>query len=154
MSIGRKYTPHWHGLDSWNLSTEDHAPRSSTTYIPRYVYWTDVNRSTLERAGLDGSGRTVLISEGVRWPNGLWIDAPARRIYIADAHTNEVFHVNYNGTDKKVGTAQGLHGRNVPCIYLGFCYNCQSVPVIGFIACFFTLNFCTFSIFFFIFLVF
>lgn len=71
---------------------------------PRYVYWTDVNQSTLERAGLDGLRRTVLISDGVRWPNGLWIDAPARRIYIADAHTNEVFHVNYNGTDRKVGT--------------------------------------------------
>nr|QKO28254.1 vitellogenin receptor [Penaeus vannamei] len=67
----------------------------------RYVYWTDVNQSTLERAGLDGLRRTVLISDGVRWPNGLWIDAPARRIYIADAHTNEVFHVNYNGTDRK-----------------------------------------------------
>ncbi|XP_042888358.1 low-density lipoprotein receptor-related protein 2-like isoform X1 [Penaeus japonicus] len=69
--------------------------------VNRFVYWTDVNRSLIERAGMDGSDRTVIISDGAKWPNGLWIDAPVQRIYIADAHTDEVFHVNYNGTDRK-----------------------------------------------------
>ena len=40
------------------------------------MYWTDWgnNPSRIERAGLDGSNRSVIISSNLTWPNGLTID--------------------------------------------------------------------------------
>jgi hypothetical protein len=39
------------------------------------MFWSDWGENPkIERAGMDGSHRTVIISETVRWPNGLTLD--------------------------------------------------------------------------------
>lgn len=38
----------------------------------RWVYWTDWGEpAKIERAGMDGSHRSVVISSDIKWPNGL-----------------------------------------------------------------------------------
>lgn len=38
----------------------------------RWIYWTDWGEpAKIERAGMDGSHRTVIISSDIKWPNGL-----------------------------------------------------------------------------------
>ncbi|KAK1335726.1 hypothetical protein QTO34_003519, partial [Cnephaeus nilssonii] len=47
-----------------------------------YMYWTDWGENAkLERSGMDGSDRTVLINNNLGWPNGLTVD---KRIEVAD----------------------------------------------------------------------
>ena len=51
------------------------------------IFWTDWNRKTPEiaSAGMDGSNRRVVVSEGLGLPNGLTIDYRATQICWADA---------------------------------------------------------------------
>lgn len=60
----------------------------------RYIYWTDWGNNPnakIERAGLDGSNRSVIISTGLSWPNGLTIDPVEGWLIWGDAQT-EVKH--------------------------------------------------------------
>lgn len=41
----------------------------------------------LERSGMDGSGRTVLINSNLGWPNGLTVDKASSQLLWADTHT-------------------------------------------------------------------
>lgn len=53
-----------------------------------YLYWTDWGEhAKLERSAMDGSGRVVLISNNLGWPNGLAIDTAGSQLLWADAHT-------------------------------------------------------------------
>lgn len=55
---------------------------------PRFMYWTDWGENAkLERSGMDGSDRTVLISNNLGWPNGLTVDKASSQLLWADAHT-------------------------------------------------------------------
>lgn len=48
------------------------------------LFWTDWGKEPkIERAGLDGSARRVLVSEGLQWPNGLALDLLARRFALS-----------------------------------------------------------------------
>lgn len=52
------------------------------------MYWTDWGENAkLERSGMDGSDRTVLISNNLGWPNGLTVDKASSQLLWADAHT-------------------------------------------------------------------
>lgn len=52
------------------------------------MYWTDWGEhAKLERSGMDGSGRVVLISNNLGWPNGLAVDKAGSQLLWADAHT-------------------------------------------------------------------
>ena len=52
-----------------------------------YLFWSDWNRDApvIERANLDGTGRTVLVEDGLGLPNGLTIDYSLEKICWADA---------------------------------------------------------------------
>lgn len=64
------------GITSWYFS------------LPRYMYWTDWGENAkLERSGMDGSDRTVLINNNLGWPNGLTVDKASSQLLWADAHT-------------------------------------------------------------------
>lgn len=61
-------------------------------FFLRYMYWTDWGENAkLERAGMDGSGRVVLISNNLGWPNGLAVDKAGSQLLWADAHTEVWF---------------------------------------------------------------
>lgn len=56
----------------------------------------------IEKAGMDGSDRKVLI-KGLGWPNALALDQPAGRLYGLDAKKDLAFSMNTDGSDIKVG---------------------------------------------------
>lgn len=52
------------------------------------MYWTDWGEhAKLERSGMDGSDRAVLINNNLGWPNGLTVDKASSQLLWADAHT-------------------------------------------------------------------
>lgn len=69
----------------------------------RYMYWTDWGASPkIERAGMDASGRQVIISSNLTWPNGLAIDYGSQRLYWADAGMKTIEFAGLDGSKRKV----------------------------------------------------
>ena len=54
----------------------------------------------VERAGMDGQGRTVLIDTDLVWPNGLAIDYATQIIYWADANLDKIEYSNTDGSGR------------------------------------------------------
>ena len=73
----------------------------------RFLFWSDWgSRPRIERAGLDGSNRTVIIKAKIYWPNGLTLDIPNQRVYFADSKLDYIDFCNYDGTGRQqVGDA-------------------------------------------------
>nr|XP_014343518.1 PREDICTED: low-density lipoprotein receptor-related protein 4 [Latimeria chalumnae] len=68
----------------------------------RYMYWTDWGEhAKLERAGMDGSDRVVLINHNLGWPNGLVIDKAGSQLLWADAHTERIETADLNGANRR-----------------------------------------------------
>lgn len=67
----------------------------------RYLFWSDWGQNPrIERSGLDGTGRTTLVSEKLFWPNALTIDYPNKRLYFADARMDFIEFCNYDGSGR------------------------------------------------------
>ena len=59
------------------------------------MYWTDWgNKARIERSGMDGSERVIIVQNDINWPNGLVIDYTADRVYWADAKHHVIESVN------------------------------------------------------------
>ena len=56
----------------------------------------------IARAFLDGTNRKVIISTGVKWPNGLALDLTEGRLYWGDAIEDRIESANLIGGDRKV----------------------------------------------------
>ncbi len=70
----------------------------------RFMYWTDWGANPkIERAGMDASNRTVIISTNLTWPNGLAIDYSTERLYWADASFKTIEYGNFDGSGRQVG---------------------------------------------------
>lgn len=61
-------------------------PRALTVFPKKgYMYWTDwSDHPKIERSYLDGSGRTIIISSNLGFPNGLALDYESKKLYWAD----------------------------------------------------------------------
>lgn len=93
----------------------------------RWMFWTDWGiEPKIERAGMDGTHRQVIVSFEVRWPNGLTLDLVRKRVYWVskkikyiygfylnfllkkilitqvDAKLNVISACNYDGTDRRI----------------------------------------------------
>lgn len=67
----------------------------------RFMYWTDWGEvPKIERAGMDGSSRSVIINTDIYWPNGLTLDYEERKLYWADAKLNFIHRSNLDGTHR------------------------------------------------------
>lgn len=67
----------------------------------RFMYWTDWGEvPKIERAGMDGSDRFVIINTEIYWPNGLTLDYEERKLYWADAKLNFIHRSNLDGTNR------------------------------------------------------
>ena len=65
------------------------------------MYWTDWGEvAKIEKAGMDGHGRTVIINTDLVWPNGLAIDYEAQRLYWADANLDKIEYSSVDGTGR------------------------------------------------------
>ncbi|KAK4295463.1 hypothetical protein Pmani_031983 [Petrolisthes manimaculis] len=78
--------------------TDLEKPRALLVHpFKRLLIWTDWGSNPkIERAYLDGSGRKVVVGEGLHWPNGITLDYPTETLYWVDAkqHVIEAAHIN------------------------------------------------------------
>ncbi|KAL6038747.1 hypothetical protein STEG23_008240, partial [Scotinomys teguina] len=76
--------------------------QESTELINMFMYWTDWGEvPKIERAGMDGSSRLVIINTEIYWPNGLTLDYEERKLYWADAKLNFIHKSNLDGTNRQ-----------------------------------------------------
>ncbi|XP_020811857.1 very low-density lipoprotein receptor isoform X4 [Drosophila serrata] len=70
--------------------------------IDGWMYWSDWGASPrIERAGMDGSHRTAIISYDVKWPNGITLDLVKKRLYWVDGKLNTISSSNYDGSERR-----------------------------------------------------
>ena len=68
----------------------------------RWMFWSDWGkRPKIERAAMDGSHRSTIISESVRWPNGITLDLVMERIYWIDAKLNLIGSADLDGANSR-----------------------------------------------------
>lgn len=67
------------------------------------MVWTDWGpKPRIEAASMDGSGKKVIVENGVEWPTSISIDHPAGRIYWADPKSHMIESVLLDGKDRHV----------------------------------------------------
>ncbi|KAM3968213.1 low-density lipoprotein receptor-related protein 4 [Aphomia sociella] len=62
------------------------------------IYWTDVEKDTINRAYLNGSHQTVIVGSNLISPAGLAYDWITNKLYWTDAGTNRIEVANANGS--------------------------------------------------------
>ncbi|KAF5288914.1 hypothetical protein FQA39_LY03793 [Lamprigera yunnana] len=68
-----------------------------------WMFWTDWGSDAkIERAGMDGSHREIIVSEDVIWPNGLTLDLVQKQLYWVDAKLNTISSCDCNGENRRV----------------------------------------------------
>ena len=69
--------------------------------VHRYMYWSDWGEEArIERAGMDGSNRTILHNTDLIWPNGITIDYENQKLYWIDASLDRLEYSNVDGTER------------------------------------------------------
>ena len=67
------------------------------------MFWSDWGKvPKIERAGMDGSHREVIIMETVLWPNGLTLDLVLDKLYWVDAKLNTIGSANLDGSQARI----------------------------------------------------
>lgn len=66
------------------------------------MFWTDWgdSRAGIYRSDMDGSLAGCIVSEGVRWPNGISVDD--HWIYWTEAYMDRIERVDFNGMQRSV----------------------------------------------------
>ena len=71
--------------------------------VCRWLYWSDWGHvAAIERAGMDGSSRAVVVHGGLIWPNSLTVDYQHHRLYWTDAGLQHIETSRLDGTHRKV----------------------------------------------------
>ncbi|VFV38595.1 low-density lipoprotein [Lynx pardinus] len=81
------------------------------TFVPPpavwYMYWTDWGETPrIERAGMDGSTRKIIVDSDIYWPNGLTIDLEEQKLYWADAKLSFIHRANLDGSFRALQTVR------------------------------------------------
>lgn len=67
------------------------------------MYWTEIGyQSTIQTALMEGTNRSILVQDKLRWPVGLALDAPARRLYWCDSKLRRVESIGLNVRDRRL----------------------------------------------------
>ena len=67
------------------------------------MYWTDWGDDPkIERAGMDGLERHVIVRSNLTWPNGLAIDYSELHLYWVDAGTKRIEYSDLDGQNRRV----------------------------------------------------
>ncbi|XP_060087824.1 low-density lipoprotein receptor-related protein 8 isoform X3 [Heteronotia binoei] len=71
--------------------------------IYRFMYWSDWGDiAKIEKSGLNGVDRQVLVKENIEWPNGIALDLLNQRLYWVDSKLHLLSSVDFNGSNRKV----------------------------------------------------
>ena len=66
------------------------------------MFWSDWGENAkIEKAGMDGSHRTTIVSSRIHWPNGLTVDYDTRNIYWTDANLHYIARAEYDGSKRE-----------------------------------------------------
>ncbi|KAM6456401.1 low-density lipoprotein receptor-related protein 8 isoform 2-T2 [Liasis olivaceus] len=87
-------------LFSTNLSE----PRAiAVDPIRGYMYWSDWGDiAKIEKSGLNGMDRQVVVTENIEWPNGITLDLLNQRLYWVDSKLHLLSSIDFNGSNRKV----------------------------------------------------
>merc|ERR1711879_300690 len=67
------------------------------------MYWTDWGSTPrIEKARYDGSQRQVVVSQGIKYPNGLALDVNAGLLYFCDGGTGYIESIDTSGNNRQV----------------------------------------------------
>lgn len=72
------------------------------------MYWSDWSESSttrlgggkIEKAWMNGNGRSIFVSHNMIWPNGLTIDYVNKALYWCDAFLHRIERINLDGTNR------------------------------------------------------
>ncbi|XP_053372116.1 low-density lipoprotein receptor-related protein 2 isoform X2 [Clarias gariepinus] len=84
---------------------EDLEQPRSLVLLPQkgIMLWSEIGKeSQIERAGMDGSERRVLLSRGLNWPVAITVDIMTDRIYWADEKLKCIGSATMNGEDVRL----------------------------------------------------
>lgn len=61
------------------------------------IYWTDCGQRHIERAGMDGSQRQIIINTDIVRPTGLTLDFTSKRMYWCDSELKAISSSTFDG---------------------------------------------------------
>ncbi|XP_033007987.1 low-density lipoprotein receptor-related protein 8 isoform X2 [Lacerta agilis] len=68
-----------------------------------FMYWSDWGDiAKIEKSGLNGVDRQVLVMDNIEWPNGITLDLLNQRLYWVDSKLHLLSSVDFNGSNRKV----------------------------------------------------
>ncbi|XP_071984527.1 low-density lipoprotein receptor-related protein 8-like isoform X2 [Engystomops pustulosus] len=68
-----------------------------------FMFWSDWgDPAKIEKAGLNGGDRQVLVSDDIEWPNGITLDVLTHRLYWVDSKLHTLSSVDFNGSSRKL----------------------------------------------------
>ena len=73
-----------------------------------YIYWTDVGRSSISRAFLNGSNQETIVQNNLVSPAGLALDWVTNKLYYTDPGTNRIEVASTDGKQRALLIWQGL----------------------------------------------
>uniref|UniRef100_S4RRP8 LDL receptor related protein 8 n=1 Tax=Petromyzon marinus TaxID=7757 RepID=S4RRP8_PETMA len=66
-----------------------------------FVYWSDWGQpAKIEKAGMNGVSRQVIVSKDIEWPNGITLDLVNKRLYWVDSKLRTLSSVNLAGGER------------------------------------------------------
>jgi hypothetical protein len=73
------------------------------------LFWSDWgDQPKIERSALDGSNRTVLVSDSIVWPNSLSVDYIRNHLYWIDAKLKHIERCDLDGNNRQIILNSGL----------------------------------------------
>ena len=67
------------------------------------MYWTDWGEEAkIEKAGMDGSHRSLLVDDNIYWPNGITLDYDEGKVYWVDANFHFIHRMNMDGSQRYI----------------------------------------------------
>uniref|UniRef100_A0AAY4BU12 EGF-like domain-containing protein n=1 Tax=Denticeps clupeoides TaxID=299321 RepID=A0AAY4BU12_9TELE len=70
--------------------------------IKNFIYWTDWGSpAKIEKAGLNGGDRNVLVMDNIVWPNGISLDLLNQRLYWVDSKLHTLSSIDVQGGGRR-----------------------------------------------------
>ncbi|XP_028967168.1 low-density lipoprotein receptor-related protein 6 [Galendromus occidentalis] len=73
-----------------------------------FLFWSDDETKTINRAKLDGTEQQIIINKDIFLPDGIAIDSVARNIYFTDAESGRIHVAPLSGSYRKTIISSGL----------------------------------------------
>ncbi|XP_074077497.1 low-density lipoprotein receptor-related protein 8 isoform X7 [Macrotis lagotis] len=68
-----------------------------------FMYWSDWgDQAKIEKSGLNGVDRQVLVLDNIEWPNGITLDLLSQRLYWVDSKLHQLSSIDFNGGNRKI----------------------------------------------------